>query len=388
MHFGYVDDAAMLGHASSLQESAANATKLANEATKWGAENGLSFSSGKTELQHFHLTCETEPSVTIGPDTIPPNKATRWLGIYLDTRLDFHLHVRTMTSRAARATAHVRSLANAVRGVPANLLRLAATAAVFPVLLYGASIWYHGSQRHLDRGNLDMARQRRLIDMISKVTTNVAKAIVPAYRTTPHAALYREAGILPAPLMLDRCRRDAAVRATGLDEHHPLARMIRSRASTRLTLRHSELPRAPLPPRFLPLDHPPPRPPDIKDARQIRAAKVHITRIPPWDVQIFSDGSKLQDGSTGAAAVLYAAGHTLPTTAAHLGEAMEAKAAAPNLKLGSIQRLLGTPEGAIHFAKYLAASNFLTEYAVPTHHHPKAPLPVAEPVERPQPPNQ
>ncbi|KAL5612389.1 uncharacterized protein BROUX77_002545 [Berkeleyomyces rouxiae] len=228
-----------------------------------------------------------------------------------------------MTSRAARATAHVRSLANAVRGVPANLLRLAATAAVLPVLLYGASIWYHGTQRHLARGNLGMARQKRLIDMVSKVTTNVAEVIVPAYRTTPHAALYREAGILPAPLMLDRCRRNAAVRATGLDEHHPLARMIRSRAYTCLTLRHSELPRAPIPPRVLPLDHPPPRPPDIKDVRQIRAAKAHIMRIPLWDVQIFSDGSKLQDGSTGVAAVLYAAGHTLPSTAAHLGEAME-----------------------------------------------------------------
>ncbi|KAL5630208.1 hypothetical protein BROUX41_000080 [Berkeleyomyces rouxiae] len=180
-----------------------------------------------------------------------------------------------------------------------------------------------GASNFLTRGNLGMARQKRLIDMVSKVTTNVAEVIVPAYRTTPHAALYREAGILPAPLMLDRCRRNAAVRATGLDEHHPLARMIRSRAYTCLTLRHSELPRAPIPPRVLPLDHPPPRPPDIKDVRQIRAAKAHIMRIPLWDVQIFSDGSKLQDGSTGVAAVLYAAGHTLPSTAAHLGEAME-----------------------------------------------------------------
>ncbi|KAL5600975.1 uncharacterized protein BROUX77_005224 [Berkeleyomyces rouxiae] len=59
------------------------------------------------------------------------------------------------------------------------------------------------------------------------------------------------------------------------------------------------------------------------DARQIRAAKVYITRIPPWDVQIFSDGSKLQDGSTGTAAVLYAVGYTLPFTAAHLDETIE-----------------------------------------------------------------
>ncbi|KAL5629135.1 hypothetical protein BROUX41_001742 [Berkeleyomyces rouxiae] len=222
-----------------------------------------------------------------------------------------------------RAAAHARSLANVIRGVPANLLRLAACAAIFPVLLYGASVWYHGPQRYLATGRLGPARQIQLVDMVSKAIVCTAKAIVPAYRTTPHAALFREAGVLPARIMLDRCRRAAAVRIAGLDDRHPLVRLARARTHTRLTLRHNELPRAPAATRILPLSYPPPKPPETKSDRQTRATKARIARIPYCDLQVFSDDSKLQDGSTGAATTMYIAGLDLPPVATHLGNMME-----------------------------------------------------------------
>ncbi|KAL5612963.1 uncharacterized protein BROUX77_003119 [Berkeleyomyces rouxiae] len=323
MLFGYVDDAAMLGRASTLAKAAAQAAWLANQAIAWGAQNGPSFSQGKTELQHFHRSSGREPTVVIDGTTIQPNKETRWLGIHLDTKLSFHAHVKHMTAKATRAAAHARSLANIIRGVPANLLRLAACAAIFPVLLYGVSVWFHGPQKFLAKGRVGPARQQQLVDMVTKAVAGTARAIIPAYCTTPHAALFREAGILPARVMLDRCRRQAAVRIASLDELHPLARLARARTSTRLTLRHRELPRAPPATRILPLAYPPPKPPEPKDARRIRAAKSRIARIPYCDLQVFSDGSKLQDGSTGAAAALYIAGLELPTVSTHLGKMME-----------------------------------------------------------------
>ncbi|KAL5612390.1 uncharacterized protein BROUX77_002546 [Berkeleyomyces rouxiae] len=123
--------------------------------------------------------------------------------------------------------------------------------------------------------------------------------------------------------MLDRCRRQAAVRIASLDEFHPLARLARARTSTRLTLRHRKLPRAPPTTRILPLAYSPPKPPEPKDAQRIRAAKSRIARIPYCDLRVFSDGSKLQDGSTGAAAALYITGLELPTVSIHLGKMME-----------------------------------------------------------------
>ncbi|KAL5604928.1 uncharacterized protein BROUX77_005114 [Berkeleyomyces rouxiae] len=542
MHFGYVDDAAILGRSSTLEKSAAQAAQLANEAIQWGRQNGLSFSRGKTELQHFHRAAGSGPTVTIDGNTIQPNRETKWLGIHLDSKLNFHAHVKDMTSKAMRAAAHARSLANVIRGVPANLLRLAACAAIFPVLLYGASVWYHGPQRYLATGRLGPARQIQLVDMVSKAIVCTAKAIVPAYRTTPHAALFREAGVLPARIMLDRCRRAAAVRIAGLDDRHPLVRLARARTHTRLTLRHNELPRAPAATRILPLSYPPPKPPETKSDRQTRATKARIARIPYCDLQVFSDDSKLQDGSTGAATTMYIAGLDLPPVATHLGNMMEvydaelfgalaglkaafespasafaenvvimldnqeaayrllvghptpssqdiildfrataakwparsrnpmspgpgraivqwipghadipgneaadraaktaassppsegptpcrtahgdfalyheklghppeswncscgmpkarthflfckparqqAKTAAPRLRLGSIQSLLGSPEGTTRFAQFLAHSEFLTRYSVPVHYHPTSPLSVSGPAERPQ----
>ncbi|KAL5630517.1 hypothetical protein BROUX41_000389 [Berkeleyomyces rouxiae] len=116
--------------------------------------------------------------------------------------------------------------------------------------------------------------------MVSKAIVSTAKAIVSAYRTTPHAALFREAGVLPARIMPDRCRHAAAVRIAGLDDRHPLARMARARTHTLLTLRHNELPRAPSATRILPLSYPPPKPPETKSDRQTRVAKARIAHIP------------------------------------------------------------------------------------------------------------
>ncbi|KAL5597071.1 uncharacterized protein BROUX77_007019 [Berkeleyomyces rouxiae] len=270
--------------------------------------------------------------------------------------------------------------------------------------------------------------------------------------------------------MLVRCCCQAAIRIASLDEYHPLARLARARASTRLTLRHRELPRTPTPRHTHPAAGLP-----TTEAAGTQECPAHSCRQvahrpnPVLRPAGFLRRAKLQDGSTGAAAALYIAGLELLTVSTHLGKMMEvydaeligaliglkaalqspvaafaenvivmldnqeaayrllvgqptltlqdiildfhatadrwplrtrnsmspspgrptrrqAEVAEPRLRLGSSQVLLGTPKGAVLFARFLGASNFLTRYAVPVHIHPNESLPVTGLAERPQSP--
>jgi len=51
---------------------------------------------------------------------------------------------------------------------------------------------------------------------------NCARAILPAYRTTPMPALLKEAGILPAEIELDKLSQTFAARTSRLDPQYPL----------------------------------------------------------------------------------------------------------------------------------------------------------------------
>ncbi|KAL5629629.1 hypothetical protein BROUX41_001235 [Berkeleyomyces rouxiae] len=136
------------------------------------------------------------------------------------------------------AAAHARSLTNVIRGVSANLLRLATCAVIFPVLLYGASVWFHGPQKFLAK----------------------ARAIIPAYGSTPTRPCSEKQAFSPQA----SCWTAAAVRPP-------------------------ELPRTPPVTRILPLVYLPQKPPEPKDARRIRAAKPRITQTPSCDLQVLSE---------------------------------------------------------------------------------------------------
>jgi hypothetical protein len=61
----------------------------------WGAANGVSFDTKKTEVMHFSRSkLRTAPGVRHGDVVKHPEPALRWLGIWLDSRLSFRIHVK------------------------------------------------------------------------------------------------------------------------------------------------------------------------------------------------------------------------------------------------------------------------------------------------------
>ena len=89
--FGYADDLGILSIGDTLAETADATRQAYEEMHALGAAIGLPFSAEKTEIQHFsRKRKETLPAVTLtGVGDILPAKSTRWLGVWLDTKLTF-----------------------------------------------------------------------------------------------------------------------------------------------------------------------------------------------------------------------------------------------------------------------------------------------------------
>ncbi|KAM4063999.1 ribonuclease H domain protein [Hirsutella rhossiliensis] len=212
--FGYADDVATLIRGRSLQETAARATRAAGELIQWGADNGVVFDPGKTEVIHFTRPRYKGdlPSVWHGSVEKEPQQDLRWLGVWYDRKLSFRTHVEKWAAKAMTAAGFLQNLSNTRRGIPPRSTRHAVTACVLPILYTAPMYGTRGASACVGTARLVPSRITYLKNRI-QLTLNVAmRAIAPVWCTMPIVALHRETGIPPATLLLADAQRRAAVR--------------------------------------------------------------------------------------------------------------------------------------------------------------------------------
>ena len=89
------------------------------------AENkAVQFNIGKTELIHFYIKRQLiEESITIRSlEVKPATKLIRWLGIYLDRKLDFKAHVEIKINVAIGAYFSLQRLSTIQKGLSLRAL--------------------------------------------------------------------------------------------------------------------------------------------------------------------------------------------------------------------------------------------------------------------------
>ena len=146
--FGYADDTAILSIGDTVDETTAMASRAINKMVRWGATNGVSFDSKKTKVMHFSRSkLRTAPAVHHGDIEKHPELALHWLGIWLDSRLSFRVHVEKWATKAQAVAYHLRGLSNTKHGPLPAAVRSAVRACIEHVLLYGAEAWCPGTTR-------------------------------------------------------------------------------------------------------------------------------------------------------------------------------------------------------------------------------------------------
>lgn len=336
LSFGYADDLALVCIAKTLEESAAGLQRAIDRARAWGHTNKVIFAAEKYEIQHFsrkagdkakNPVVTLEDGTAITPPPLPGQvergtrakwkdlPAIRWLGVFLDRQLNFKRHVAERCAAASRVAGHLRGLSGVKFGPPADSLRKVVIACVLPSATYGAEVWYWGrtkppaNQTGPDVNSRDMG----LVEKIQRCLDMGARAILPAYRTTPLPALGRDAGLPTARYALDKIRAGFAVRLLKVPEGHPLAgRSLPRRVYTQRQLGAPGRPRtrlshaaamiqAPFPrlnnsgPRFTPGAGSDPTGGVPKD-KAAQAFKAWLVTLAAGSLIVYSDGSKSEHG--------------------------------------------------------------------------------------------
>ncbi|KJZ69554.1 hypothetical protein HIM_11047 [Hirsutella minnesotensis 3608] len=358
--FGYADDTAILCVGDSLDETSAEASHHVRELLSWGAANGISFDPDKTEVIHFSRTKpKTAPPVLHGEIEKSPDRAMRWLGVWLDSTLSFKTHVEKWTAKAQAVAFHLRTLTNTKHGPLPSAVRRAVCACVIPVLLYAVEAWYPSSTspRWTKPEKDGPSRIGHLVKKMSKALYTSLRAILPVWRTTPTNVLHREAGIPPVSLLLDARRMAFAARLKALDEAHPLVkRTLRPKApvvNTMIKLKYQKQPQ-PFRTRLRRADELLPSCPrpallqrgfaeeqtaPLQNATKDKAAKEFrdwLQALSPRTLVVYSDGSRSTEGHVGYGYAVHRNGSTILSGKGRLGPAevfdAEAKGALEGLK--------------------------------------------------------
>lgn len=258
----------------------------------------------------------------------------RWLGVILDRTLSFRKHVETWTVKARKVAGLLRHLCNTRHGPPPAMVRQAMIACIQPVLMFGAEVWFPGTEITNEKMETKSTRVGYLVDRIQEVLVIAMRAILPVWRTTPNAALYRESGILPADQMLEAVRMRAALRMQSLDHFHPLAKRSegeilgqhggRSRkpVTTRLIRTGKLLYRAPRPPLMERI--PPQAENPLQTASKEDTAKAFLAwleSVPKEDLVVYSDGSLSDNAEAGYGFTVHRGGKDISGGAGRLGDA-------------------------------------------------------------------
>ena len=135
-------------------------------------------------MTDVHWRDKAHEFVMVGDHQIRYNcRATRWLGIWIDSRLSFRENTTISAARARRAEARLTSFMHR-NGVPPLSARHLQEAIVGSTLMYGTEVTWRG--------------QSLMRDSIQKAINRMSRASLGVMRSTPVAFLESVGGSMPA----------------------------------------------------------------------------------------------------------------------------------------------------------------------------------------------
>jgi hypothetical protein len=205
----FADDVAWMVRGKDVGDVTAKLEQCAARSIYWAQANAVAFDSAKTEALLLTRSRKKFPRMQIQVDghRISYNKeATRWLGVWLDSQLTLKQHHQHRLSKARKAEARVRSLTGKLGLTPANARRIQ-IAAVQAVALYGTELWWDGQQERKED--------------IQKLVNRQARAITGALPSTALGPLVKESGLRSAESLLNNRTRRFGLRLLNTPNRGP-----------------------------------------------------------------------------------------------------------------------------------------------------------------------
>lgn len=183
----YADDGTLLVRSGSLKRVSSSMQRGLRVVERWCRRNDMEINPAKTEMVLFtrkrNRTGLTAPIVFGQRLTV--SDSVKYLGIVLDSKLSWRLHVEARCAKATTALFLCRRAVGRAWGLQPRAMLWIYEVVIKPMILYGAVAWWHRADRTMLRGRLE--RVQRVACLM----------VTGCFKTTPTAAMETFLDLLP-----------------------------------------------------------------------------------------------------------------------------------------------------------------------------------------------
>ena len=205
---GYVDDVGLLVSGATVEECLNKIKIIYPICRRWAARHASIFDPDKFQLVHFTPT--SHPDLTpldLGDAVHEAKSHVKYLGVFMDWRLHFNIHINEMEGKTNGKIAVLAALGGSAWGIGLKDLRMVYISTVLPLFTYCASVWFTPSG-----GYGTKEREKKALRFMRGVQKRCAKIISGAFKTVSGEALDIEWFLMPVQHALENAMNDVMLR--------------------------------------------------------------------------------------------------------------------------------------------------------------------------------
>jgi hypothetical protein len=139
---GWIDDVYFLTYGSTTEANCRSLAVAHRGAEEWSRRHGSKFPLGQYELVHFAKTptgLNVKQPLALAETTVRPKPAARFLGVILDSSLNWQTYIKLVPTKVTRSIAALACLAGSTWSSGLLQLRRVYQAVVLPGVMYSSS---------------------------------------------------------------------------------------------------------------------------------------------------------------------------------------------------------------------------------------------------------
>lgn len=212
---GFIDDITHLVANKDVKQNATDLEAEGRRSLRWGKTHGAIFDNRKAQLMHFTHKKHSNPSITLGDQTITATTELRWLGLWLDPKLTFSLQILKIQQRGKATIAQLHRISHSYWGLSPRETRKLITTVLKPRILFGSIAWL-------------TSRNQSKVAKIFHVLQNAAnRLIVGDFKSTPTKILSHDTNMISLMDLAIRAHHHFVYRRLTAPHNHPTQKLIK-----------------------------------------------------------------------------------------------------------------------------------------------------------------